>query len=152
MAGKARSNLEHAVEQAKRAALLEHIRTNLDLTVGELTSLGGDIGGIAKTLTVAELRSGKPGLSKGRTAKPTKGAARPPASGAVNTRTPQGRARYDAQILATLKESGPKTSAAAIRDKVGGTPLQVRTALNRLIESGKVAYSGRARATKYTAK
>jgi hypothetical protein len=40
--------------------------------------------------------------------------------------------------------------AGALRRKVGGTALQVRTALNRLIEAGRINYEGRARATRYT--
>ena len=32
----------------------------------------------------------------------------------------------------------------------GGSPLQIRTALARLIETGTVNWSGRARGTRYT--
>jgi hypothetical protein len=43
-------------------------------------------------------------------------------------------------------------SAGDVRRQVGGTPLQARAALNRLIEAGKLNYTGRARGTRYTAK
>lgn len=83
------------------------------------------------------------------------GASRRPASSSsvpknINTRTPEGRARYDAQILKLVGEADGPIAAATLRKKVGGTPLQVRASLNRLIESGQVQYQGRARATRYT--
>lgn len=70
----------------------------------------------------------------------------------VNTRTPEGRTRYDEAVLALVQESNAPVAAATIRDRLGGTPLQVRAALNRLIDEGKVTYKGRARAMRYTAR
>lgn len=79
-------------------------------------------------------------------------ARRAGAAKTVNTRTPEGRTRYDEAVLSLVRESDGPIAAATIRKKVGGTPLQVRAALNRLIEAGQVEYQGRARAMRYTAR
>lgn len=70
----------------------------------------------------------------------------------VNTRTPNGRDAYDQAVLGAVQGSKGPIGAGLLRKRVGGTALQVRTALNRLIEAGKINYQGRARATAYTAR
>lgn len=67
----------------------------------------------------------------------------------VNTRTPESREKYDAAILSFLSGRNELVGSSVIRKKCGGTPLQARTALNRLIEDKKVRYEGQARATVY---
>ena len=67
----------------------------------------------------------------------------------VNTRTPEGRAAYDAAVLNAVSASNKPIGSSKLRKSVGGTPLQLRTSLNRLIEEDKVTYQGKARATKY---
>ena len=60
---------------------------------------------------------------------------------------------YDKAILEALTElGGGPVSGAKIKARVGGTPLQARTALNRLIEAGTVTFEGKARGTKYSLK
>ena len=100
--------------------------------------------------------SAKPARTKPKpvSAKSTSG-SKPPKSStpSVNTRTPGGRATYQAAILKVLEAAkGDKLGAAQIRAQVGGTGLQARTALNVLIEAKKVKYEGKARATRYWAK
>ena len=98
--------------------------------------------------------SAKPARTKPVSAKSTSG-SKPPKSSttSVNTRTPGGRAAYQAAILKVLEAAkGEKLGAAQIRAQVGGTGLQARTALNVLIEAKKVKYEGKARATRYWAK
>ena len=70
-------------------------------------------------------------------------------TGKVNTRTPAGRAAYEAALLGALQASGKPTLAQELRRKVGGAPTQARATLNRLIEIGKVSSVGQARATRY---
>lgn len=77
-----------------------------------------------------------------KTAKPTKGRT-------VNTRTAEGRERYDDAVLEAVRSSRSRIGAAKIRRQVGGTPQQVRTALHRLIERGAIDFEGQARATTY---
>ena len=79
-----------------------------------------------------------------------KGAPRARGS-AINTRSAQGRAEYEANVLRVVKAATSPISAPEIRDEVGGTPQQARAALNRLIELGEINYQGRARATRYSA-
>ena len=116
-------------------------------------------------MTLRELseRSGRPvgaivewalGSGAGRAAAPAKdkGSSTPrPAARAkgVDVRTPTGRAAYDNAVLDVVGGAKSPVSAQAVRAKVGGTPPQARSALNRLIEAGKVGYAGRARATRY---
>ena len=90
------------------------------------------------------------GGSKRRSAAEGRG-AKPPvmrASG-IDTRTAEGRAKFDASILDALRKAGDLASAVELRKQVGGTALQVRTALNRLIDLGEVVFEGKARATRY---
>ncbi len=68
----------------------------------------------------------------------------------VNTRTPEGRAAYDEAVFEAVSGAKDAVGSAYLRKRIGGTPLQLRTALNRLIESGKVTYQGKARATRYS--
>jgi len=66
----------------------------------------------------------------------------------VDTRRPADRASYDRSLLDAMFEK-KWMSAQDLRKVAGGTPLQARKALNRLIEGGKIKFKGKARATKY---
>ncbi len=68
----------------------------------------------------------------------------------VDTRTAEGRAAYDQAVLEALRAASGPQSASNLTAVAGGSPLQIRTALARLIETGGVAWSGRARGTRYT--
>ena len=83
--------------------------------------------------------------TKKRAAKPAKTAA-----AAVETRTPEGRAAYDAAVLAALRAASSPQAASDLTRVAGGSALQIRTALARLIEAGSVHWSGRARGTRYS--
>jgi uncharacterized membrane protein len=81
-------------------------------------------------------------------------AAAPKAAGkraAVDTRAASGRASYDDAVLAAIRSSKGKVKAADLRKKLGGSPLQIRAALHRLIEGSKIKASGQARGTAYQA-
>ncbi len=83
-------------------------------------------------------------------ARKAEGGARKPAGAEVDTRTAEGRAAYDEAVLAALKGMTKPASASDLTSVAGGSPLQIRTALARLIETGGVHWSGRARGTRYT--
>jgi len=88
-----------------------------------------------------------PAEAKGR------GGARPARGGkakAVNTRTAEGRTEYDEALFQAVKEHGGPVGAGALISKVGGTSLQARAGLARLIEAGRITWSGKARGTKYS--
>lgn len=69
---------------------------------------------------------------------------------AVNTRTAEGRTEYDEALFQAVKEHGGPVGAGALIAKVGGTSLQARAGLARLIEAGRITWSGKARGTKYS--
>lgn len=132
------------------------------ITVGDLVGgLARSVGGPAAP--AAKNPVGRPKGSK-NTAKPVAAvvgakpavAAKPekPASkvsaGEVDTRTAEGRAAYDAAVLVALRASTGPQSASDLTRVAGGSPLQIRTSLARLIETGGVHWSGRARGTRYT--
>lgn len=69
--------------------------------------------------------------------------------GSVDVRSTAGRAAYDASVLGAVRAAEGWISAQSVRELVGGTAAQARTALNRLFEAGKIDFKGKARATKY---
>jgi uncharacterized membrane protein len=80
-----------------------------------------------------------------------KAAAPKAAKADVDTRAAAGRAKYDDAVLAAIRGSKGKVKAADLRKKLGGSPLQIRAALHRLIESKQIKASGQARGTAYQA-
>lgn len=78
-------------------------------------------------------------------------AAKAVKAGEVNTRSPAGRAEYEANVFKAVQKASGPISAQEVRSAVGGTPQQARAALNRLIEQGKLSFEGKARATRYFA-
>ena len=82
-------------------------------------------------------------------ARPAKPAPRAEAGAEVNTRTPAGREAFDAAVFEALKAIGGPAGAGEIQRRVGGTNMQVRSAVNRLIEAGRVTWTGKARGTRY---
>lgn len=69
----------------------------------------------------------------------------------TTTRTRAGREALDAAILSFLEGQPEPVRSLTIRQAVGGTPAQVRTRLNFMIEKGEVNYTGRASGTRYRA-
>ena len=70
---------------------------------------------------------------------------------AIDTRTPEGRAAYDEALLKAVKSAKAPIGAGMIIAEVGGTPLQARSGLARLIADEKITWTGKARGTKYEA-
>ncbi|KIG16731.1 hypothetical protein DB30_04204 [Enhygromyxa salina] len=106
-------------------------------TSGSLMTLSGPSGAAGP---VSDPRSG------------SMGALDPGESGEeVNTRTAAGRREYDQQVLAFVRDSDEAVSATEIRNHIGGTSLQVRKAVARLIEAEQVTWQGKARGTRYSA-
>lgn len=68
---------------------------------------------------------------------------------AFNLRTEEGRDQYDAEVAKALRKLGEEVAAGEIRKEVGGSPAQVRAALDRLIDQGRVEYKGNTRSTRY---
>jgi hypothetical protein len=147
-----------AVEAVERDVFINLVCENPQLTLAELTKLGkGKFANLLSSVSVGDIiqggrggvrvvdepeiddRPGKVKTSKG------KGKAR-----AVNTRTPEGRKAYDAAVLAVVAESERPIKAPEITSRVGGTALQVRKSLARLIELNKITWEGKARGMRYS--
>jgi hypothetical protein len=170
------TTFRNAVANAERDVMIEQIRSNPQMSLAELGKLAtGELGSLLKGITIGELlgqagaapasrggRGAKAGRAaapakagrKGRAAAPAKEAAPAKRGGAkpvVDTRTPAGRDAYDEAMLNALKAADGPRAAPELSAVVGGTPLQVRTSLARLIERGLVSWTGQARGTRYSA-
>ncbi|MCA9695112.1 MAG: hypothetical protein KC636_36370, partial [Myxococcales bacterium] len=143
------------------------LKSMLDqVTIGDLLGVIAPRRAQAQRSTATSSRSSKGARSKDVAATPAVAPAKPtdtPRSttkqrGAgnkakgVNTRTQDGRDTYDKAMLDALQRSnGKQVAAPELSAAVGGTPQQVRTSLARLIEAGKVTWTGQARGTRYQA-
>jgi hypothetical protein len=175
------ATFRNAVANAERDVMIEQIRSNPQMSLSELGKLAtGDLGSLLKGITIGEIlgQISKPGRpAAGKTARPAAPApakatggrkpGRPAKSEAkeagggsgkrgggakgVDTRTPAGREAYDQAMINALKQAGKASAAPELAAAVGGTPLQIRTSLARLIERGLVNWTGQARGTRYTA-
>lgn len=168
------TTFRNAVANAERDVLVVQIRANSQMSLQELGKLAtGELGVLLKQITVGDLlgaggggSSAAPAAPRGARAsggkaggelrKPVQEARKPKAEGRkaaaaeVDTRTAEGRAAYDQAVLTALRASTGPQSASDLTAVAGGSPLQIRTALARLIETGTVHWSGRARGTRYT--
>lgn len=166
-----------AVANAERDVLIAQIRANPQMTLSELGKLtAGELGPLLKGLTIGDLITAASGAPLSKSApKPAKAAKAAPKSrgrkaqapkaqapkaqapkakaaksAEVETRTATGRARYDESVLAAIKGFGKPMSAEELRASVGGTPLQARASLARLINAGTITWEGKARGTRYS--
>jgi hypothetical protein len=138
--------LAEKLKSAERQTLIELLRSNPDMSLAEVLKVGsGRLGAHLEEITVGDLLGG-PRQSGRRAARRGRRSAK-----GVDTRTKAGRDAYDAAILDFLKNDGGAVAAATVRAKIGGTALQARTALARLIDAGRVTWQGKARSTRYTA-
>ncbi|MFZ6183866.1 hypothetical protein [Nannocystis pusilla] len=156
-----------AIEGRKRQLLVEELRKHHELTIGEINQLArGELGPQLRSITIADLIGSGPESSvsgaarQGRASRePEARAPRPKAVKSpssqnkplreVVTRTAAGREAFDQRILEAIKAIGGPASATEIQRRVGGTNMQVRSGVNRLIEAGHVTWTGKARGTRY---
>lgn len=151
-----------AVKDVQRSVFLELIRSHPEMTLAELSKLSkGQFSGLLSTVTVGEVINAGHEFEDGE----HPGAASNSSSVAlssidggegvgpdeVNTRTAAGRREYDARVLEFIEASEDAVSATEVRNHVGGTSLQVRKAVARLIETERVTWQGKARGTRYSA-
>lgn len=141
-----------AVKDVQRSVFLELIRSHPEMTLAELSKLSkGQFSNLLSTVTVGEvIHAGHNGVAPEAApaaAKMTVASA----PGEVNTRTAAGRREYDARVFAFVEAADEPVSATQIRSHVGGTSLQVRKAVARLIDAERVTWQGKARGTRYSA-
>jgi hypothetical protein len=143
-----------AVKDVQRSVFLELIRSHPEMTLAELSKLSkGQFSGLLSTVTVGEvINAGHEFEDSASLAVPSlDSAATAGGPEEVNTRTAAGRREYDAYVLEFIQQSDDAVSATEIRNHIGGTSLQVRKAVARLIESERVTWQGKARGTRYSA-
>lgn len=168
-----------AVAERERQICIDLLRSTPELTLGEIQRLSkGELGRVLSTVTIADLISGvaRPAApaaapkasrsapaakaSRPRAAAPAPAAEAAPAPAEpaaakpgkprkVETRTPAGRLAYDEAMLQALREMEGPVGVAALMARVGGTNLQARASLNRLIAAGRITWAGKARGTRY---
>lgn len=140
-----------AVEAVERDVFINLVIENPQLTLAELTKLGkGKFSGLLGSVSVGDIIEGGRGPVVGGESSEDQTKAQAKAR-AVNTRTPEGRRSYDASVLRKVIESERPMKAPEITAVVGGTALQVRKALARLIEGEQVTWEGKARGMRYSA-
>ena len=145
------TDLSADIASSIRDVLIQAILNNPKATIADLLDLArGENAPMLREITLGQLADATGGGKKRhKVAKAQIKPRKKPAS--VNTRTAAGRAAFEDAILGTLVElGGGPVSGADVKAKVGGTSLQVRTAMNRLIEEGKVTFEGKARGTRYS--
>lgn len=124
-----------------------------DATLGDVLA-DSTVGPLARTMTIGELigRESGRGAARTGTAKNGKSAARTDdraKTGAHEVRTSSGREAYDAKVLAAIEAAKAPVSAEQVRKLAGGTPIQFRAAVERLMENKRVKRLGKARGTRY---
>ncbi|MEE9394384.1 MAG: hypothetical protein V3W41_17950 [Planctomycetota bacterium] len=87
-----------------------------------------------------------PGRPKGSTAK---AAVKTMKDRARNTRTAAGREELVRDVFAILSADGGQLGAESVRAEVGGESVQVRRALQSLVDQKMVKRQGQARGTEY---
>ena len=139
-----------AVEAVERDVFINLVCENPQLTLAELTRLGkGKFANLLSSVSVGDIiEAGGTGPSRGEDKAKAKAKAK--AAKAVNTRTPEGRRAYDAAVFSVVEGAERPIKAPEITAQVGGTALQVRKSLARLIEAGKVTWEGKARGMRYS--
>lgn len=138
-------SFKDAVAERERTICIDLLRQSPELTLGELAQLAkGALANVLAKITVGDLTRNEPAAQT-----ETATAKAPGRSVPADVRTPAGRARYEGSLLSALAEEPDFTGVATLTEKVGGTNLQARAALNRLIKAGRVTWTGRARGTRY---
>jgi hypothetical protein len=159
-----------AVKDVQRAVFLDLIRSHPEMTLAELSKLSkGQFSSLLSSVTVGEvINAGREGERAGKGAAPSLGGREHDdddddedvdaededddgeEGSDVNTRTAAGRREYDNRVLDFVRNSDEPVSATEIRNHVGGTSLQVRKSVARLIETEQVTWQGKARGTRYS--
>jgi hypothetical protein len=157
-----------AVKDVQRAVFLDLIRSHPEMTLAELSKLSkGQFSSLLSSVTVGEvINAGRDGERSTKAITPSfhedEGEDEDERDeddddeddgeegSDVNTRTAAGRREYDNRVLEFVRNSDDAVSATEIRNHVGGTSLQVRKSVARLIEAEQVTWQGKARGTRYS--
>jgi hypothetical protein len=150
-----------AVKDVQRAVFLDLIRSHPEMTLAELSKLSkGQFSSLLSSVTVGEvINAGREGERSAKLTTPDdedederddEDEDEDDEDSDVNTRTAAGRREYDNRVLEFVRNADEAVSATEIRNHVGGTSLQVRKSVARLIEAEQVTWQGKARGTRYS--
>lgn len=156
-------SMNDAALGALRSLLADHPSTSV-ADLRELISEYPSLGDVTLTELVGNVpaapRRGRPPKSEAAKAaaapaaegkKAKRGPTAKAARGEWETHTAEGRAALDRAVLESLAAfGGVSVSAEALRARLGATPAQLRSSLNRHIEAGDVSFTGKARGTRYS--
>lgn len=121
---------------------LENLVANM--TIAQLAKLSGKT--VADIAAIALAGSAPKSNGAAKAERPARAGKR----SRVGTRAVGGD--FDARVLKAIEVAGGPVRSVDIEDQVGGTPVQRRAALHRLVAAKKVKRAGVSRATTYTAK
>jgi hypothetical protein len=129
--------------------MFELLMEHRDLSPDELAKVFGSLLGGATTANNNGASSPKVRRASTASAKPA--AKTSSRAAAPNLRSDAGRSAYDESVLSAFASLGGKNvQARKLRVKVGGTPQQLRAALDRLIEAKRLTFSGERAGTRYS--
>lgn len=120
--------------RAERQGLICIVRTHPDLPLGELLELVdvGRTGRLLGSLTIGECQDGTPDEQ------------------AIELHNKAKlRAAYDERVLDVLRSADEPLSPREVRERVGGSALEARTALQRLAAAKKITRTWKARGHGY---
>jgi hypothetical protein len=132
-----------SLETLVGAMTLEQFAQHANITIDQLVAaaLGNSRG--AASLASNGNRSAKPvakaTASAGQRASASKGSSAPRERGSIG----------DDEILAILRTADEAVSSEFVRAQIGGTPAQVRAALQRLRDAKRLRVHGAKRGTRY---
>lgn len=120
------------------------------MTIGELLGIGGAPTGASVSPARAAASGGERPAKTSKAPKAAKKASAPRAAKSAEVTTAEGRAAYTSAVLDVIASASRPWSAQEVRAKAGGTDLQFRAAVERLLAAKKVKRTGKARGTRYT--
>jgi len=145
---KLEQNFARAFASREKELFLDTLLAHPDISLMQLASLAKSRSREIATQTTVKDLLGHAKAAGGSEKKSTISGSE---YGVVSTRTAVDRRILDTKVLAFVKDCSSPCTATEVREALGGTPLQIRRALNRLIERDALSYQGQARGTRYMA-
>ena len=142
-----KKDFNETVQSAARVALIAAVRRNPEASLAEVASMAEEAQ--LGHLTVHEVFFDEDvGFDSPKALLPARGKKGKAQKAIDNMHSPKTRAEYDEKVLASIPKTGWIRSEKLAKI-VGGTPLQRRKALGRLVQIGKLKSQGEARGTQY---
>jgi len=147
---KLEAKYQKAIAEGRRMALVQAVKSSKDMTLGNFMEFVENVNLI--NMKVGEVFFGESPEPPSKNNKNTLPKMLPAAVAAANTRTAKGRESYDKAVYEALKTSKPDwEDSTSVRKVAGGTELQFRKSIGRLLTAKKAKSKGKARAKRYQA-